>query len=328
MERQTGLMLPGVWLRRIWSRMISLRFLLCGRKMNIRIGSRQSSRCRVVRQTNLHLVSYVVPFLVLIAVVELLGHLTWPVEFDDSSITVNHHRHLPYLRQAQVRYKRALLHHWAKPLRAAVRLALPAIALSRKERTPRDEGIVKLILFFLRNVAMISVPNDVPTDIDDSEVSRSTTIEAFQAQDIFQLLLTLSSGMGDEFSVDDVTVLETLFHLLKGIEPDKLFMNEQQLAKSQGDELKDVLQKEKSMLAEYSKHAPSRHNRFGTMIWLDRGEENYSTVPGQKALASAQDSLQRMDESKKWNKPKRHSRQPEKKESVCTEISHVFTVFS
>lgn len=251
---------------------------------------------------------------------ELLGHLTWPVEFDDASITVNHHRHLPYLRQAQVRYKRAILHHWAKPLRAAVRVALPSIAMPHKERTPRDDGILKLTLFFLRNLAMIAIPNDVPMDIDESEVSRSATIEAFQSQDIFQLLLTLSSGMGDDFSTQDVTLIEVLFHLLKGIEPDKLFMDEAQLAKSQGDELKDVLQKERSMLAGYARHAPSRHNRFGTMVWLDRGEDNYSTIPGQKGLANAEDSLQRMDESKKWNKPKRQGRQPEKRNLVCASV--------
>ena len=254
---------------------------------------------------------------------ELLGHLSWPVEFDDASITVNHHRHLPYLRQAQVQYKRAILHHWAKPLRAAVRVALPSIAMSRKERTPRDEGILKLVLFFLRNVAMITVPSDVPSDVDDSEVSRSTTIEAFESQDVFQLLLTLSAGMGAEFSLQDVTLIEVLFHLLKGIEPDKLFMDQVQLAKSQGDELKGILQKERSLLAGYAKHAPSRHNRFGTMIWLDRGEENYSTIPGQKGLADAKDSLQRMDESKKWNKPKRQGRQPEKRNLVSRSNSLV-----
>jgi len=187
---------------------------------------------------------------------------------------VNHHRHLPYLRLAQVEYKRAILHHdVAKILRTVVQIGLPSMAIPKGDRSERDESIIRLELYLLRNLAIIEQPKDLPADGDEIEVSRSATVDAFHSQDVFQVLLTVASSMGEDFVVQDVQVLEVLFHLLKGIDPQKVFMEDKKLSKANADEFKQLVQKERSMLADYKRNAPTRHNRFGTMVWLKRDDE-------------------------------------------------------
>lgn len=243
-----------------------------------------------------------------LACLELLVPLTWPIEKDDTQMTVNHHRHIPYLRLAQTSYKRAILEHeTATILRTCVRIALPSIALPLSERSSRDEGIIKLLLYFCRNVAMISLPNNMQDKSEESEVSRSATIEAFHRQDVLALILTMASNMGEDFNTQDTALLEVLFHLLKGINVEKLFMDRKQLSDTSSTELKSLLAKEADMHRGYAKNAPSRHNRFGTMIWVQRdGEGRHSTVSGQNSLKDGQQTLNMMDKSKRWNKPKQH----------------------
>ncbi|EME77235.1 uncharacterized protein MYCFIDRAFT_217019 [Pseudocercospora fijiensis CIRAD86] len=239
-----------------------------------------------------------------LACLELLVPLTWPLSLESETATVNHHRHVPYLQLAQVAYKRSVLHfEYAKILRTAVRVALPAMATPKRDRTRRDEGIIKLCLYFFRNIAMITQPQHLPSQGDENEISRSAVIEAFQDQDIFSVLLTIGSSMGDEFQEQDVIVLEILFHLLKGVDPRKLFMKKEQVATEETSELKSLLQKEKAMLDSYKRHAPTRHNRFGTMIWVQRDDAKLSTVSGQTSMTNEADTLRHMDASKKWNKP-------------------------
>jgi replication fork protection complex subunit Tof1/Swi1 len=172
------------------------------------------------------------------------------------------------------------------------------------ERTNRDEGIIKLVLYFLRNMAMISTPRNLSVDGDEAEVSRSATINAFNDQDIFHLLLTISSTMGEDFDTQDVVVLEVLFHILKGVDVEKLFMNEKQLHEKHTNELQGLLTKELAFKREYAKSAPTRHNRFGSMIWIKRDEDRVSTVSGQDILLNEARSLDKLDKAKKWNKPR------------------------
>ena len=250
---------------------------------------------------------------VALACLELLVPLMWPIERNDSQMTVNHHRHAPYLQLAQTSYKRAILEHEsAKILRTAVRVGLPSMAVPNGERGPRDEGIIKLLLYFFRNVAIISPPPNLPNEGRDGEVSRSATIEAFHHQDVLALLLTISSNMGEDFNTQDTVILEILFHLLKGVDVEKLFMDKKQLTTRNGDELKSLLFQEANMHRGYAKNAPTRHNRFGTMIWVKRdGPGKVSTVSGQDVLKTGQQTLSKMDQSKRWNKPKQRVKNEE-----------------
>ncbi|KAF1812950.1 timeless-domain-containing protein [Eremomyces bilateralis CBS 781.70] len=248
-------------------------------------------------------------FKVALACLDLMVTLTWPLDIDDAQMTVGHHRHTPYLQLAQAGYKRAILgHDTTQILRTIVQITIPSMAQPRNERNTRDEDIIRLALYFFRNVVQIAHPADLPMDGEEAEISRSATIDTFADQDIFPFLLTIASSMGSEFVQQDVITLEILFHLLRGINPAKLFMEEQQLAKSNTKDFRDLLQKEKSMLSEYARHAPTRHNRFGAMVWVKRADNRMSTVSGQDVLGNSQRTLNKMDKSKKWNKPKQRSR--------------------
>ncbi|GFF79199.1 topoisomerase 1-associated factor 1 [Aspergillus lentulus] len=246
-----------------------------------------------------------------LACLELLVPLTWPLEVH-SEMTVNHHRHTPYLQQAQVLYKRGILSYASDSiLRTIIRIGLPSMAVPRSERTTRDEGILKLMLYFLRNIAVISPNTRLAAEGDEEETSRSATINSFQNQDAFALLLTMCSNVGEDFSLQDVVLLEILFHIVKGVNVEKLFMNDAQRKAKRTDELGELLQKESSLRREYAKNAPTRHGRFGTMIWVKRDDAKVSTVSGQDVLKDSQTTLHKMDQSKKWNKPQIRRRQAE-----------------
>ncbi|KAH6987584.1 timeless protein-domain-containing protein [Ilyonectria sp. MPI-CAGE-AT-0026] len=241
-----------------------------------------------------------------LACFEVMTPLTWPMEKDRERMTVNHHRHIPVLELTQVGYKRAIINFdGARILHTAVRLALPSMAVPIGDRTPRDQGIIKLVLFFLRNMAMIEPPPNVRYDGDESQISRSATIDAFSYQDIFLVLLTLASNMGEDFRTEDTTVMEIIYHLVKQVNAEKLFMNEQQLSKARAGELSTMMDKESSMLKAVNRKGPTRHNRFGTMIWVKREDGKMSSLSGQDALADAATRNQKIDSVKTFRPPRR-----------------------
>ncbi|MBE3046644.1 hypothetical protein IMZ48_29765 [Candidatus Bathyarchaeota archaeon] len=240
-----------------------------------------------------------------LAALEVVVPLTWPFDKDPERLTLNNYHNLPMLEMAQVRYKRAIINYdAARILHTAVRLALPSIMLPIGDRTPRDQGIIKLVLYFLRNTAMITPPPGVKFDGDESQVSRSAVIDAFSYQDTFMFLLTIASNVGEDFRTEDVVVMEILFHLLKKVDADKLFMSEKQHNKAKANELDAMMKKEEAMLRSYKKNAPTRHNRFGTMIWLKRDDGKMSTLTGQDALTDVAARRRKLDESKTYKPPK------------------------
>lgn len=220
-------------------------------------------------------------------------------------MTVNHHKHTPYLQHAQISYKRGLLSHISAPiLRAIIRIGLPSMRIPRPERSPRDEGILKIMLYLLRNLAIINAPPNLAVEGDEDETSRSATVNAFHQQDVFALLLTMCSNMGEDFSFQDVIILEILFHLVKGVNVKSLFMDDTERGVTRTGELQDLLQRENDTRRDYAKNAPTRHGRFGTMIWVKRDDAKYSTVSGQDVLKDDRATYLKMDKTKKWNKPK------------------------
>ncbi|KAI0431835.1 timeless protein-domain-containing protein [Xylaria sp. FL1042] len=241
-----------------------------------------------------------------LACFEIMVPLTWPLERDLDQMTINHHRHLPSLQIAQLGYKRAIINYdAAQILHTAVRVALPAMALSRGDRTARDEGIIKLVLLFLRNIAMISPPPGVKYEGDESQISRSALIDAFSYQDILITILTIASNIGEDFNQEGVILMEIIFHLVKRVDISKLFMDDKQLSKTKANELTAMMSKEAAMHRPYNRKAPSRHNRWGTMIWVDRGDGKMSTVTGQDALRDAATRQKKIDNSKVFRPPRR-----------------------
>ena len=241
-----------------------------------------------------------------LACLELLVPLTWPLEKDPQNMTVNHHRHIPYLQLAQLGYKRSIINYdGTRILHTVVRCALPSMAEAMGDRSSRDEGIIKLLLYFIRNIAMIAPPPGVRHEGDEAEISRSATIDAFDYQDIFHLLLTVSSTMGEDFNTQDVVILDVLFYLVKGVDIEKLFMDEKKANNSKMDELIQLRKKEAAMLREYQANAPTRHNRFGAMFWMKREDSKMTTISGQAALTTTSTTLAKIDSSKKYRPPRR-----------------------
>lgn len=245
-----------------------------------------------------------------LACYEILAPLTWPIEKNKETMTVNHHRHVPVLELAQIKYKREIINFdSARLLHTAVRVALPSMAIPIGDRTQRDVGIIKLMLYFLRNMAMIGPRPGLKFDGDESQVSRPATIDAFSFQDIFFTILTLASNMGEDFKTEDVIVMETIFHLIKRVDIKKLFLNEKELRKAKTDELADAMKKEASMLRSYNRKAPTRHSRFGTMLWVQKSDGKVSSLSGQGALADVSARERKMDESKTFRPPRRAAKE-------------------
>lgn len=245
-----------------------------------------------------------------LACYEILAPLTWPIEKNKETMTINHHRHVPVLELAQLKYKRDIINFdGAQLLHSAVRIALPSMALPVGDRTQRDTGIIKLVLYFLRNMAMTTAPPGIKFDGDESQISRSATIDAFSYQDIFLTLLTLASNMGEDFKTEDVVVMEIIFHLIKRVDVKKLFLNEQDLRQAKSDELANAMKKEASMLRSYNRKAPTRHSRFGTMLWVQKSDGKVSSLSGQGALADVASRERTMDDSKTFRPPRRAAKE-------------------
>jgi len=184
-------------------------------------------------------------------------------------------------------------------------VGLPALSTPQKERSPTEENIIKVVLYLFRNMALIKQPEGAVVDEGDNDISRSATINAFHHQDVFGLILMICSGMQENFSTHEIEILDILYNLVMGIDVERLFMEIEELVSSNTNELKGLLSKEKGMHANYARHAPTRHNRFGTLMWVKRDDKRYSTVSGQKAIVNEQSAMDEMDKSKKWKKPRR-----------------------
>lgn len=245
-----------------------------------------------------------------LACYELLAPLTWPIEKNKETMTVNHHRHVPILELAQLKYKREIINFdKARLLHTAVRVALPSMAVPIGDRVQRDAGIIKLMLYFLRNIAMIAPPPGIKVDGDESQISRSATIDAFSYQDVFFTILTLASNMGEDFKTEDIILLEIIFHIIKRVEVKKLFLDEQELGKARTAELAAAMKKEASMLRSYNRKAPTRHSRFGTMLWVQKSDGKVASLSGQSALADVSARERKLDESKTFRPPRRAAKE-------------------
>ncbi|KAK9240346.1 timeless protein-domain-containing protein [Lipomyces kononenkoae] len=236
-------------------------------------------------------------FRIALACVELLVPLTWPIRLEGLRNTMETNKHKPHIEQAQRSYKLSIINHPTKKvLQAVACIALPSISLTHRERTPRDEGIIRLVLYFFRNIAMIETVADSILD-----EGRTAVILAFAQQSIFDLINALGSGVSDLLKGIDLQLLELVFHMVKGIDPDTLhcnssesFINKQTrsswLRLENGSESK-------------SRATATRHNRFDTMTSLVVADKTRLTVSGQRALEGSGSAMDKLDGLKMWRRP-------------------------
>ncbi|KAF3121617.1 Topoisomerase 1-associated factor 1 [Orbilia oligospora] len=239
-----------------------------------------------------------------LACVELLVPLTWPLNKTELSMTVNHHRHLAVLRRSQAYYKKNILTHQSGCiLKACCVNALPPMTVALSERTPRDEGIIRLVLYLIRNLLQIE-ELELENDNIWNEISKSSTIESFDGQGIFDLLLSIISGVPELFQQQDVIVVEILFHLLLGVDMRQFVVSTPEAGVMKTlDPLAHIL---KTETPSAGLKVQSRHTRFGTTVVLKNEDGQNKVVTGHSALLAESTGLRKLDDAKKWRKPQQN----------------------
>lgn len=152
--------------------------------------------------------------------VELLVQLTWQIEIDPLRTDEVQLAYGTHLKFAQIGYKNAILHHPEhNVLRPIIRVAVPSMAIPRRDRQDRDDHIISLAVSLLRNLVETSARSAQAAgiDCDKNEHSRSEAILSLERSDIFNLLAALSAGAADEYEKIDCLLLEILYHLVKGV---------------------------------------------------------------------------------------------------------------
>ncbi|EWC44183.1 hypothetical protein DRE_06928 [Drechslerella stenobrocha 248] len=237
-----------------------------------------------------------------LACVELLVPLTWPLDKTEITMTLNHHWHIATLRRSQVYYKKSVLAHPSKSiLKACCVNALPAMMTPTSERSSRDDGVIRLVLYLFRNLLQIEHVEEESDDVREG-VSRSFTIASFNAQGIFGFLLSVISGVPENFEQQDVITLEVMFHLIQGVNLES-FVTPNTVSEPlhRGDYLSQMLQGGEGPKSTI--RSQSRHNRFGTTITFQKESGQRAVLSGHSVLVDEGAGLQKLDASKKWRKP-------------------------
>lgn len=270
---------------------------------------------------------------IMVACLELLVLLTWPTDVN-SKTTADHYSARAKMRIAQVRYKHHILtYRGGRTLKAVLRLGLPALRASHSERTPRDLSILRLLMYFIRNLLYIEPPAafkgaravsnalPYPASIPADELSVATVASVFGANNVFMFLTSIAhSVLG---SIRDerfgFLAMECLCLLTREVDVDALFVTEMHsgdtaavadalrvvppAGTAAGLDLSALLSEEERRKKRLHSSMATRHGRFGTLLSLQSADKSASlAVSGQSALASTYSTLQKLDQSKRWHK--------------------------
>lgn len=234
-------------------------------------------------------------FRMALACIELMVPLLWPIDLNARNTSNNQARHAPFMLQFQLASIKALLNHEASLLQRIIRVALPSVALDRSERTERDEGIIRLVLYLIRNVSAVN-----------NDELRSSTIIQFEKQSVFDFIITIASNVERDFQVQDTVILEILYHMTRGVNANHLY---QMSADGPLMELQKLVNDEKERGIAKSRNREtqpnSRHSRFGPLNqWPKIAPKGWPrfTLSGQKPLLSDNAALKIIDVSKTWKK--------------------------
>ncbi|KAF3200188.1 Topoisomerase 1-associated factor 1 [Orbilia oligospora] len=208
------------------------------------------------------------------------------------------------LRRSQAYYKKNILTHQSGCiLKACCVNALPPMTVALSERTPRDEGIIRLVLYLIRNLLQIE-ELELENDNVWNDISKSSTIESLDGQGIFDFLLSIISGVPELFQQQDVIVVEILFHLLLGVDMRQFVTSPEAGAMKTLDPLAHIL---KTETPSAGLKAQSRHTRFGTTVVLKNDDGQNKVVTGHSALLAESTGLRKLDDAKKWRKPQHNA---------------------
>lgn len=267
-----------------------------------------------------------------LSILELLVPLTWPLRITRES-TPNQVDHYQNLKKAQLVYKKLILtFQGGKALRAVVRLTLPIISKPKSERTGREIAILRLCIYFFRNILRIEPANSTvssksssktnqvldnfPTGVTAEDVSLNAVIDSYNRNNILDYLLTITNMLGSDLDEEMLSAgcLECLYHLIDGVDFTKMFIptihqdsvphQSKKTETLSAAHLQELLAKENSMKKNLFKSSSSRHGRFGTLLSLQTIDNGRLTISGQKGLSDRASTLAQLDESKSWRPSK------------------------
>lgn len=232
------------------------------------------------------------------AALDLLIPLTRPIYTTPPSRTA----YAATMNRVQRRYKRAILTHpQHNVLTATFRLALGSMQKQPKERTPDDEWTIALPLLLIRN--LLSIDDDGG---EAEDLGRADTVLELARQNALEFLTVIAAGLDNNFRHHETMLLECLYHLLQNVDADRLFSPLSETEKLNHD-LGEMLKVEKAMNS--ARFQPTRHSRFGTLISLRTSENTKMSVSGQRGIAGdAVQTMQYVDEQKKWHRPRQRRR--------------------
>ncbi|EGV63474.1 timeless-domain-containing protein [Yamadazyma tenuis ATCC 10573] len=269
---------------------------------------------------------------IMLANLELLVLLTWPTELTPES-SESQRLSFSNLRKTQLVYKRHILHYnKGQTLKAVIRLVLATMAKEKADREPKDNAILRLVLFFIRNILYIAPItssismkttkdlaslDSMPAGVTTEDISMSTVLNCFKRNKVLMFLLTMSNSVGSDFDKQmfGPACLECIYLLVKNIQvehiisPVKLDKHPQtnpapvSSESAAGSQLTDLLKEETKRKISQKQHLSTRHGRFGSLLSIQGDEQSY-VISGQEALLNANSSLDKLDRSKKWTKPK------------------------
>lgn len=242
---------------------------------------------------------------IVIACIELFVQLTWPIDVgeelkEDESADEEY----TSLFDALISYKQALMR--PEIIKATLKLMVLPLSLPRRDRLERDEGMIRLMLFFYRNLAAIkdTLPTaTASTDANAKADLQSALIDVYQKEKVLELLLTLSSNASSSDYVDfNVLVLDIIYNLFSGIDASTLATCTKD---SQSKNLEDLLSKEDFTKRKTLHAGSTRHNRFGTTVQVQLPGGTKYIVHKQNAVKDSPITVVNDIKKKRWQKTKR-----------------------
>jgi replication fork protection complex subunit Tof1/Swi1 len=218
-----------------------------------------------------------------LACADIMTAMTWPIDLTEELKELEEVEELErtdytVLLNSHAAYKRALVNN-PKAFDALLNILLPSLAKTGKEKQPRDNQIISLVLHLLRNLAFIKS--------DQSEY-----ITTLSSSHFLDLLLTLGSNAFHN------NLLLDFFHLLfRGI-PLSSLSSAQKATRSA---LTKALEAEQAEARKNSRHANTRHNRFGTTVAIRQHNASFII---HKQSAITRDPGELLDASKKATRRK------------------------
>lgn len=278
---------------------------------------------------------------IMLSCLELLVLLTWPTDLIPE-LSENQKLNFASVRKSQIVYKKHILaYNKGQTLKAVIRLVLPTIAKHRLDREPRDNAILRLVLFFIRNVLNIEPANssistksrkhvtnldNLPSNVNYDDISMNAVLSCFKRNKVLMFLLTLSGSLGTDFDRETFgqPCLECIYLIFKGIKTQDI-LNPQQNTKQQQryhQQQQQQSQQEQTpiqsvittsglqlqdLLSEESKRKKFQTQNISTRhgrfgsLLSIQGNNTSYVISGQEALLDTDLSLAKLDKSKKWN---------------------------